>query len=83
MGHKEYSHEKVSQSLILLRTQVHAHTYTHAHMDTYFYLLLMLLSVQCQETSAKLSDHHTQEFACCDLSVLDIFVLYFMMFKNT
>ena len=39
-GQKKNSHEKVSQSLILLRTHMHIHssTHTHAHMDTKFLL---------------------------------------------
>ena len=56
-GRKENSHEKVSQSLFLLRTQVcaytcrHTCTYTqahihHAHVDTKF-LLFVVINVIC------------------------------------
>ena len=48
MGHKENSHEKVSQSLILMRTQVLACTNTHTprtHGHQVFIVLLLMLSV--------------------------------------
>ena len=43
MGHKENSHEKVSQSLILLRTHMQTHIH-HVHKD-FIVLLLLKLSV--------------------------------------
>ena len=84
MGHIENSHEKVSQSIILLRIQVCAHTCRHTctytHTWTQSFIVLLLISVSYQET-AKLSDHHKQEVTCCDLvivlEVMHIFILFF------
>ena len=48
MGHKENSHEKVSQSLILLRTHMHIHKSTHTphtHGHQVFIVSLLLMFV--------------------------------------
>ena len=50
---KENSHEKVSQSLILLRTLTHTHTQAdiyHAHMDTKFLLFCTVVIKKLQQS---------------------------------
>ena len=67
---KENSHEKVSQSLILLRTHIHIHSSrniprTHGHQ------VFIVLYCSYQETSAKLNDLISKKWpAFCDYVIV-------------